>query len=408
MAHVSQARARIGIIASMCAGGLALAYPAYLALMFRAHAWILGAQNRPTVSDFLEVWVAGRTALAGQPAAAYDPGLHHAAEVAAAGHEFHHYLWWHYPPLFLFAAAGLALIPYVPAFIGWSASTLVFYSVTISTIARSRMALLVGCASPALFINAIGGQSGTLNAALIGAALVTLERRPLASGIFLGLLTYKPQFGILFPLVLIAGREWRAFLSATIASLLGLLVSWAVFGVGTFRAFLHFLPLATASLLVRGDNGWQNLQTVYGLVRWLGFDNGAGWAMQGIVVAFTAATLVWLWRRDVPFPLKAAALSAATLLATPYLYIYDFTILSVSFAFLYRQRAFDPIEIAGMSLAGIFVGAFLFIPAPVGLAAIALVLALVIRRWLQWEKRIALSDVPVGHHPAMLARNTSV
>src|SRR5215469_16993780 len=289
MAQTSQARAKIGVLASMCAGGLALAYPAYLALMFRAHAWILSAQNRPTVSDFLEVWVAGRTALAGQPSAAYDPVLHHAAEVAAAGHEFQHYLWWHYPPLFLFVAAGLALIPYVPAFIGWLVSTLAFYSVTIFAIARSRAALLVACASPALFINAIGGQGGALNAALIGAALTTLESRPLVSGIFLGLLTYKPQFGVLFPVVLIAGREWRAFLSAAVTSLLGLFLSWIAFGGDTFRAFFHFLPLATNSLLVRGDNGWQNLQTVYGLVRWLGFTDAAGWAAQGIVVALTAA-----------------------------------------------------------------------------------------------------------------------
>jgi hypothetical protein len=39
---------------------------------------------------------------------------------------------------------------------------------------------------------------------LIGAALVNLDRRPLLAGLLLGLMAYKPQFGILFPLVLAA------------------------------------------------------------------------------------------------------------------------------------------------------------------------------------------------------------
>ena len=52
------------------------------------------------------------------------------------------------------------------------------------------------------------GQNGFLTAALIGGALGLLERRPALAGICLGLLTYKPQFGLLFPFVLIADRRW--------------------------------------------------------------------------------------------------------------------------------------------------------------------------------------------------------
>jgi len=37
-----------------------------------------------------------------------------------------------------------------------------------------------------------------------------MEGRPWVSGIFLGLLTYKPQLGVLFPLALLASRSWRA------------------------------------------------------------------------------------------------------------------------------------------------------------------------------------------------------
>ena len=53
------------------------------------------------------------------------------------------------------------------------------------------------------------GQNGFLTAALIGGTLGLLERRPALAGVCLGLLTYKPQFGLLFPIVLIADRRWR-------------------------------------------------------------------------------------------------------------------------------------------------------------------------------------------------------
>ena len=48
-------------------------------------------------------------------------------------------------------------------------------------------------------------------AALIAFALVQLDRRPVLAGILFGLLAYKPQFGLMIPLVLIATQRWRAF-----------------------------------------------------------------------------------------------------------------------------------------------------------------------------------------------------
>ena len=36
-----------------------------------------------------------------------------------------------------------------------------------------------------------------------------LDRRPVAAGVLIGLLTLKPQLGILFPVMLIASARWR-------------------------------------------------------------------------------------------------------------------------------------------------------------------------------------------------------
>jgi arabinofuranan 3-O-arabinosyltransferase len=394
--HIVGPRFNPATLACAGAGGLALAYPAYLYLMFRSHTWILGANGRPSVTDFLVFWLAGRSALRGAAGAAYDPRLLHAAEVAISGHQFTRHMSWHYPPLFLFVAASLALLPLVVAFVVWVASTLALYSFTIFRIAKSPMAVVLSCAAPAVFINAIGGQNGPLTAALLGAALLCLEERPILSGIFIGLLTYRPQLGILFPVVLIAGGYWRTFIVAGITALAGLLACWGAFGTETMQACLHFLPGASDALLVKGENGFYNFQTVYGLVRWAGLGSGAGIVIQAGITLWAAVVLAWFWRREAPFPLKAVALATASLIASPYLYIYDFAVLTVAFAFLYRHRPFDAVEIAGVTAANVLVGSFLFFPSPIGLLAVIIAFALIVRHLTGTQAEHVSQGDPAG------------
>jgi hypothetical protein len=188
--------------------------------------------------------------------------------------------------------------------------------------------------------------------------------------------------GLLFPLVLLATGRWRAFFSAGIAAALAIAVPWYVFGEDTFRAFLHFLPRASDSLLTHGNAGWNKLQTIYGLARWLGCGNFPASLLQIAVTLAAAVAVVWLWRRDLPFALKAAALATAVFAATPYLYMYDFPILAVPLAFLFRDREFDRVELAGVALANLCLLAFAcgVVAIPIGPFAIAAVGALIVRR----------------------------
>ncbi|HEX4156927.1 MAG TPA: glycosyltransferase family 87 protein [Rhizomicrobium sp.] len=367
------------------AAGLAFAWLGCLAAMWSQHLWILDAQGKPIFTDFLEVWVAGRTALHGAAAAAYDPVLHHAAQAAAVGHALQGFLWWHYPPLFLLVAAALALLPYLVAFIVWSAATLACYAAIVAAIARSRMAALVACGLPAVFVNTVVGQNGCFTAVLIGGALLNLETRPIFAGMFLGLLTYKPQMGLLFPIVLLATGRWRSFVSAGIVAAFAIAVPWYVFGEDTFRAFLRFLPRASDSLLTHGDAGWNKLQTVYGLARWLGCANLPAALLQATVTFAVAVAVVRLWRRDVTFGLKAAAMATAVFAVTPYLYMYDFPILAAPLAFLFRDREFDRVELAGVALANLCLLAFAcgVVAIPIGPLAIGAVGAIIVRRATQ-------------------------
>ena len=363
-----------------CAAGIVFAYAVSLAYMFAAHQWLVDAQGRPLIADFLAVWSAGGLAHGGMALAAYDPYLQHAAEVAAAGREFDGALGWPYPPFFLLVAAGLSSLGYAWAFVAWAGGTMGFYAATVGAIADRRTAILFALAAPWTLAAFFVGQNGFFTATLIGLILLNLERRPILSGIFLGLLTYKPQFGLLFPLALAMGGHWRAFVMACLIALSLLTLSNAVYGPAAFAAFLHVLPQTAQTLLDQGAVGWSKLQSVYGLVRWLGLSSAAGWTAQIAATLACAVAIAWLWRSGKARALKAAGLAVAALLATPYLFVYDLPVLAVAIAFLYRDRAFDRIEVAVLGLALVCVAAFAFVAVPTGLVAILAVAALVLRR----------------------------
>jgi hypothetical protein len=76
------------------------------------------------------------------------------------------------------------------------------------------------------------------------------------------------------------------------------------------------------------------LQTVYGFIRYLNGASLLAWLGQGLTAA-GLALLVWLvWRSQVRYPLKAATLSAAALIATPYAFAYDMAAIAIPVAFL--------------------------------------------------------------------------
>ncbi|HEY5338912.1 MAG TPA: glycosyltransferase family 87 protein [Rhizomicrobium sp.] len=360
--------------------GAALAYLIFLAAMFLGHFWLRDAGGTPIANDFIDVFAAGKMTAAGHAAAVYDWQAHRAAEVAVAGEDFVGYYGWHYPPPFLFIATALSRLPYFAAFLLWVVATLPLYVFAVARIAGKREAVLWACAFPAVALNAYVGQNGFVTAGLIGAMLLLLEDNPILSGVCLGLLTYKPQFGLLFPIVFLASGQWRVLASASATALCLIVASILAFGFDSWIAFFHSIPHATDVILTGGHAGWNKLQTVYGFARWIGAGNEAAWSAQISIALLMALGVVFMWRGRIPFELKAAALCAAVLLATPYAYIYDFPLLAISVAFLYRHQAFSAYEAAVLLAVCLLIAAFPWVGAPLGLAATLLVTSLISRR----------------------------
>jgi hypothetical protein len=304
----------------------------------------------------------------------------------AVGHGFDGYFGWHYPPIFLFAAATLALLPYAWAYLTWLLATLPAYIAATRAITGESGGYWLALAFPALLSNLIVGQNGFITAGLFGGALFFLEKRPALAGVLIGLLTFKPHLGLLIPIALIAGSHWRAFASASVTALTLAVMSWLAFGSETWLAFIHSVPHTSQAFLSDGWADFGKLQTLFGLARMLGAPEAAAWTLQA-ALAIDAAAAVWLiWRSRAVYEVKAAALVTGALLATPYLYTYDLVVLAIPLAYLYRlgrRKTFLPYEIGGMAAACALIASFPFIGAPVGFASVAIVAALVLRRaWL--------------------------
>jgi arabinofuranan 3-O-arabinosyltransferase len=351
--------------------------------MLIAHRWLWDAAGRLIAGDFVDVWAAGGMVRAGHATQVYDWTTHKAAEVAAVGHDFAGYYGWHYPPPFLFVADALSRVPYVAAELIWVSATLALFAVVVQRIAKREEAWVAACAFPASLLNFAVGQNGFLTASLLGAFLLFARTRPLVSGVFLGLLTYKPQFGIVIPFVLIAAGQWRIALAAAATAALMIAASWLAFGGESWMAFAHSIAVTNHEILDKGRAGFNKLQSVFGIAMTLGSPHWLGWALQGTAALLATAAACLLWRDPrAPFGEKAAALVAAALLATPYLYIYDYPVMFVAFAFLMRDGLRDRTEGMMLFAAALPVVAFPFLPAPEPVAPLGVlsVAAILIRR----------------------------
>jgi hypothetical protein len=314
---------------------LATVYTVLLFGLFKAGAWIVDSRGVPVYSDFIDPWLAGVQALHANTALLYNPDEFLKLQETLVGPKDYFYPNWPYPPTFFFVLIPFAMLPYVYAFVAWDLITLIGCIAVVHRIVRERAAIALALASPFTAWTLFAGQNGFLWAALLGASLLLLERRPMLAGALIGCLTWKPQFGILLPLALAAAKEWRAFASAGMTAVFLAGASIAAFGIAAWEAFPRELASQAGEIFDRaGRENWGYIQTVYGLVRTLHGGAALAWTAQGVTTA-GGATIVWLvWRSTARYSLKAATLSAATLIATPYAYATDLAAIVIPAAFL--------------------------------------------------------------------------
>jgi alpha-1,2-mannosyltransferase len=342
--------------------------------------------GKPIGTDFSSFYAAGSLVLDGRAGDAYDIAAHYARERQIFG-EATPYYGWLYPPIFLFAVTPLALMPYPLALAVWQGASFALYLAVIAAILRrirddatvARLWLPAAVAFPAAFVNLGHGQNGFLTAGLFGAALLTLPRRPLLSGVLFALLAYKPQFGVLIPIALLAAGQWRAFLAAGVTVILLAGLATLAFGPEVWRSFAASTETSRTLLLEQGNVGFEKLQSMFAAVRMWGGGISLAYVVQAAASVIALCSVAWAWRCGGERDLKAALLIVATLLASPHVLDYDLTILAPAIAFIVAScwpngfRDYDISALTAVWFAPLFARAIAGATGvPLGLIAVAI------------------------------------
>jgi arabinofuranan 3-O-arabinosyltransferase len=275
----------------------------------------------PLGVDFLNYWGSSMLAWQGRTGEIYDwhRYYNYLESIAGAPIGPFHYS---YPPVLLVMTMPFIVFPYVPGLAIWLLSSwYVFYR--LLKLAAPNGAFLLAVATPAVFLNAAGGQNGFWTAAFLGGGLCLLQRAPVTAGIMFGMLIYKPHLAILIPVTLAAGRQWRAFFSASATVIVLLAVSVLVFGTDIWAAYFERVTVLRIWILEDGHGVWHRMMSVFVAARRLGLDVTSAYMVQVAIGLAAAAIVAVAWYRDAPAPIRYSLAVLGTFLATPYLQDYD-------------------------------------------------------------------------------------
>ena len=276
----------------------------FLPLLFIAEMLIAGR----TETDFTTFWVAGKMALAGNAAGAYDPVASALAAKALLGIESINFP---YPPQSLFFFAPFALLPHALALLIWNVVTGALFVVAARPYLPKGFPPVLAVLTPAALLNFFFGQTGLLFGALWLFAF---------SGFWIAVavLAFKPHMGILSALTL---RNLKSFTFAS-AALAGLVaLSIVVFGLDSWRAFIdhgmnHAGEIESGIGEISQRQRWLfagvSPAIAYGFVGWIPFAAAAALMLARNFNVFTAAT--------------------AAILISPYGFHYDLTVVTLGCA----------------------------------------------------------------------------
>lgn len=288
--------------------------------------------------DFLNSWMGGRSAFLGGPAPWFDFQAYNAALERITGHPDFPDMYWSYPPHLILFIWPLGLLPYLPAYALWCAAGLGLYLLAAWSGGASRKSMLFLAVAPAVAVNVFFGQNGFLTAALLIGGLANLDRRPVFSGILFGILTIKPQFGLLLPVMLLLTGRWRviAAAAATICMLVAATSIW--FGPEVWLDYVRKVSPQQHWLLTKGGGLLLPMvSSAFVNGRMIGLPLGADWLLQAVVSAAALAMVVWtFWRRRDPV-LSLSLFVTATFLFSPWMLNYDMVVFGFVVALL-RER----------------------------------------------------------------------
>jgi hypothetical protein len=243
---------------------------------------------------------------------------------------------WMYPPTMSLVIAPFAAPPYLVSFALWATLFGGAFLITLWRLQPDKWALFFVASSPAFFQAVITGQNGFLTAALLALAGGFADRRPIVAGIAAGLLTIKPQLGLLVPIAFIAAGCWRAFAVAALTALALAAASLVAFGPDSWVSFVNAVTAHGARMSVDGFP-FNKLVTPFGFATMLGAPASVAGGLQLLATLALGAYVFIVWRRVKDWDLRLAALATSAMLATPYAFYYEIIIMAPAMMLIARR-----------------------------------------------------------------------
>jgi len=243
-----------------------------------------------------------------------------------------------YGPQVALVFVPLAHLPFLIAARIWVALNLLIYFACVYAIWRccprlrryTRLTALAAIAFPPLFHVFVRGQISALVLACFTAAFLVLQANRLwLAGVALGFLVFKPQFLVAVPLILLLARAWKILGGLAISSAAQLALTRTYFGSSVMHSYLDMLQhtsrWVSVAELSRAPIQMHSLRSFWTLLIPSPTVALALYILSSIfVIAMTAA----IWKSQLPLVLKFSALTFATVLANPHLFVYDLLVLA--------------------------------------------------------------------------------
>ncbi|AOJ41614.1 hypothetical protein CFB50_23585 [Burkholderia sp. AU33423] len=291
-------------------------------------------------SGFMVFWSASHLMRHGSPWQIYDVPAFSRVLVGLFPTAAHYaFLPWLYPPTYLLVVAPFALLPYAigyPLFVALGIVLLGVAAWRVSGLAATPGAKRVGwlalLACPGVIVTATYGQNAMLTAACAALAVHFVDRRPMLAGVFIGLLSVKPQLALLFPFVLIAARARRAFAWAAAFATAFTALGIATGGIESLHLFTQNAGALRALIIEHGVPFWFASPTPFAAFRLAGLPLTLAYAGQAAIAAIAIAAACFVWHRHRDARLRGAMLVIATLAVNPYLWHYELSWLCIPIA----------------------------------------------------------------------------
>jgi hypothetical protein len=282
--------------------------------------------------DYPAFYGAGRMAAAGDLDQLYEPErlVREQADLLP-GEQPGGYFSFQYPPHVAVAYRPLAALPYRTSYAVHTA-LMVLLLVAAVQLVRPMLPAIDRAPLPAttlalaffpLFRGITGGQNTALTLFLLAVSWRAVhDRRDWVAGIALGILLFKPQYGLPLLALHLVARRWRVLPGVAAMAALAWTASAAAAGTGWLGTWLDSVgayPELEAKANATNAVSW--LGATEALIDPGTAANAIGWSL----AAITGAVVAWQWWRhkdaDLAWPMAAA--SAALLLASPHAVFYD-------------------------------------------------------------------------------------